>query len=237
MDRIKMGKFIQELRKAKKLTQQDLADKLGVTDKSIGNWENGRNIPDVSLFKPLCQILDITVNDLISGERIGEDRYQEKLEENIVNTIEYSRERINKNSSIFGHILIVLGQFLTLSSIIIFSFGSIYGFIYAMVGIILFAIGVFHVTYKMNVRKRIIILLLVFFVSIGVLILTDYVSVKLDGVASMFKKYDRHISNESDEIFYYNSVFYDVIKCNDNSTVVKNKKYTDQELIEYCINK
>ena len=67
MNQEKIGKFIKTLRKEKKLTQSELATKLEVTDKSISNWENGKNMPDLSLFKPLCEILGITINDLISG--------------------------------------------------------------------------------------------------------------------------------------------------------------------------
>ena len=86
MNQEKIGKFIAKCRKEKNLTQSELAEKLGVTDKSIGNWENGRNMPDLSLFKPLCNELGISINDLLSGEKISKDKYQEKLEENIVNT-------------------------------------------------------------------------------------------------------------------------------------------------------
>ena len=69
MNQEKIGKFILKCRKDKKMTQQELAEKLGVTDKSIGNWENGRNMPDLSLFKPLCEELGISINDLMSGEK------------------------------------------------------------------------------------------------------------------------------------------------------------------------
>ena len=93
MNQEKIGKFIAKCRKEKKMTQSDLAEKLGVTDKSIGNWENGRNMPDLSLFKPLCKELDISINDLMSGERINKIDYQEKFEENIVNTIDYSTKK------------------------------------------------------------------------------------------------------------------------------------------------
>ena len=235
MDRLKSGKFIQELRREKKLTQQELADKLGVTDKSIGNWENGRNMPDVSLFKPLCEILDITINELISGERISKDKYQEKFEENIYNTIDYSRKKFNKTNLIFGHVLLAFGQFLAWSSIMLFSSGNIYCSIYVLFGITLFAIGIFHITYKMAIRKRSIIALLIFLISSSLFIAIDYMSVRLDGTAPMFKKYDKHISTDFDEIFYYNNIFFDVIKCNNKSTTVENKKYTDEELIEYCL--
>ncbi len=75
MNQQKIGKFIAKCRKDKKMTQSDLAEKLGVSDKSIGNWENGRNMPDLSLFKPLCDELDIAINDLMSGEKISKDKY------------------------------------------------------------------------------------------------------------------------------------------------------------------
>ena len=87
MDQEKIGKFIASCRRKKNITQQELAEKLGVSDRTIGNWENGRNMPDLSLFKPLCNELDITLNDLMSGEKVNEKEYQEKLEENIINTI------------------------------------------------------------------------------------------------------------------------------------------------------
>ena len=65
MDQEKIGKFICKCRKKKNMTQQDLAERLGVSDRTIGNWENGRNMPDLSLFKPLCKELDINLNDLL----------------------------------------------------------------------------------------------------------------------------------------------------------------------------
>lgn len=61
MNQEKIGNFISECRKKKKLTQSELAERLGVTDKSVSNWENGRNMPDLSLFKPLCEELDISL--------------------------------------------------------------------------------------------------------------------------------------------------------------------------------
>ena len=97
MNQEKIGKFIAKCRKDKKMTQSYLAEKLGVTDKSVGNWENGRNMPDLSLFKPLCDELGITINELLSGEKLNKEEYQEKFEENIINTI----ESINKNLTVF----------------------------------------------------------------------------------------------------------------------------------------
>lgn len=93
MDQKKIGKFICEMRKRKNLTQLELANKLGVTDRAISHWENGRRMPDLSIIKPLCNELDITVNDLLSGEIVDKDKLEEKLEENLLNNL---RDVINK---------------------------------------------------------------------------------------------------------------------------------------------
>ena len=82
MDQIKIGKFIAATRVAKKLTQDELAEKIGVTDKAISKWENGRCLPDVSLFKPLCKTLGISVNELLNGEKdTNEDGYINYIKE------------------------------------------------------------------------------------------------------------------------------------------------------------
>ena len=71
MEQEEIGKFIAENRKAKGLTQIEFAEKLGVSNKSVSRWETGKNMPDVSLFLPLCELLGISVNELIIGERIS----------------------------------------------------------------------------------------------------------------------------------------------------------------------
>ena len=84
MDQTKIGKFILDCRKKKSLTQEQLAEKLGVTSKSISRWENGNTMPDYSLLKDLCHELDINVNELLSGEKIKENDYMNKAEENFI---------------------------------------------------------------------------------------------------------------------------------------------------------
>ena len=75
MDQEKIGKFIAKLRKEKKLSQKELAEKLGVSDRSISNWENGKNMPDLSLFKPLCEELGISINELMNGKVKRKNKY------------------------------------------------------------------------------------------------------------------------------------------------------------------
>ncbi len=67
MNQEKIGKFIAELRKESNMTQIELANKLGVTDRAVSKWENGRGLPDVSLFEPLCKEFNISVNELLKG--------------------------------------------------------------------------------------------------------------------------------------------------------------------------
>lgn len=96
MNQVKIGKFIAEKRKEKKLTQQQLAEKLGVSDRAISNWENGKNLPDISLFPIISKELDVTVNDLMSGEKVDKKNYQEKFEENIIYTIDKTVKKENR---------------------------------------------------------------------------------------------------------------------------------------------
>ena len=96
MNQVKIGKFIAKKRKEKKLTQQQLAEKLGVSDRAISNWENEKNMPDISLFPIISKELDITVNDLMSGEKVDKKNYQERFEENIIYTIDKTVKKENR---------------------------------------------------------------------------------------------------------------------------------------------
>jgi len=112
MNQEKIGKFILELRKEKNMTQQELADKIGVTDRAISKWENGRGLPDLSLMKPLCEELGISINELISGEKINKKEYQEKFEENVLNTINYTDKKINRMKLVFKIIIGIILLFM-----------------------------------------------------------------------------------------------------------------------------
>ncbi len=87
MNQIKIGAFISERRKAKGWTQSQLAEKLEITDKAISKWETGRSMPDLSLFMPLCTLLDVTLNELFAGECIAEEKWKEKADEVLMDVI------------------------------------------------------------------------------------------------------------------------------------------------------
>ena len=108
MNPIKIGQFIASLRKELKLTQLELGQKIGVTDRAVSKWENGRGLPDISLIEPLCQALNISINELLCGERIEIENITKKAEENIIDTLNYSQKKINKTKRIFYTVLVLI---------------------------------------------------------------------------------------------------------------------------------
>ncbi len=93
MNQEKIGSFIAENRKAKRLTQIEFAEKLGVSNKSVSRWETGKNMPDVSLFLSICDVLDISVNELLIGEHITTQE-SKKTDEILVETIKNSNKKL-----------------------------------------------------------------------------------------------------------------------------------------------
>ena len=80
MDQVKIGKFIAQCRKDRGMTQMQLAEKLGITDRAVSKWETGKSMPDVAIITDLCRELGISLNDLLSGEIVSSEQYSQKLE-------------------------------------------------------------------------------------------------------------------------------------------------------------
>lgn len=93
MDQVKIGKFIADCRKKKNLTQMQLAEKLGITDKAISKWERGIAMPDSSIMLALCDILGISVNELLSGEEIKMENYNKEMENKLLEMVEEKEQR------------------------------------------------------------------------------------------------------------------------------------------------
>ena len=92
MNLLKIGKFIAEQRKKNGLTQMQLAEKLNITDRAVSKWETGKSLPDSSIMLELCQILNISVNDLLSGEVVTMDNYNKELENNLLEMVKQKQE-------------------------------------------------------------------------------------------------------------------------------------------------
>ena len=109
MNQEKIGNFIKEKRKEHNLTQEELAAQLGVSNRTISKWENGHGMPDYSMILEVCNKLDISINELLSGEEIKEENYQTMLEENMLKTIDYNNKKRNKKKKkIILFIIIIL---------------------------------------------------------------------------------------------------------------------------------
>lgn len=109
MDLVKIGKYIAEKRKALGLTQRQVADRLGMSDKSVSKWERGICLPDVSVYSPLCEILGISLNEFLAGEDIGQDDLQQKSEDNLLQVTADGKRRQKVLKRIIGGLLAFTG--------------------------------------------------------------------------------------------------------------------------------
>ena len=218
MNQEKIGKFIMSSRKNKKLTQAELAEKLGVSDKTIGNWENGRNMPDLSLFKPLCEELDISVNELLAGEKLKREDLEKKSEENIINTINYSNKRIAKKNNFIYMTILIFGLLVSLIAFSIFKSESSWGSIYGVIGIIISLVGFGNIIKKYHYAKRLLLNLLYFICVLSIFIFMDYLNVRTNNTPPRFS----YLKEYNGDYTVYKAPLYNVYRIN---TDTKNEYY------------
>ena len=101
MDQVAIGKFIAQCRKSKNMTQNQLAEMLNTTNKSVSKWETGSCLPDASLYESLCNILGITINELFAGHKIQKDDYQRIADENLLRMLKYKLYQLSDKSVAF----------------------------------------------------------------------------------------------------------------------------------------
>ncbi len=122
MEQNMIGKFISTCRKEKGFTQMQLAEKLNITNRAVSKWETGKSMPDASIMLELCEILGITVNELLSGERIKMEDYKKKAEENLIE-LQAKKEKAQKDFDFLSKILIpVFLLFFVLNMVLNFYF-------------------------------------------------------------------------------------------------------------------
>ena len=155
MDVIKIGKFIATNRKEKKLTQEQLAEKLGVTAKTISRWENGNYMPDISLLQPLSEELGITLNDLLSGQKVAKEEYQEKLD--------FTNQKMKEKNKRIGQMIFFFGIGLVFMAFTVFPEESSWGSIYAILGMLISSVGIWGQNKEKSYQKRIAMTLRLFY--------------------------------------------------------------------------
>ena len=113
MDQEMIGKFISECRKEKKLTQAQLAEMLGVSDKSVSRWENGKTMPDLSLYEPLCEALNVQISELLYAKKMSNDEKAVQGEKTALNLI-MTKSQL-ETFSIFTELLILVGIIISIT--------------------------------------------------------------------------------------------------------------------------
>lgn len=223
MDTKKIGKFISENRKRKGLTQEQLGNILGVSNKTISRWENGNYMPDLSLLIPLSESLDISLNELLNGKYITEDKIMETTEKSLKNTINYSKNMLVQEKRKISIGIMIFGAFLCFAAFAILDKESSWCCIYSIVGIVVFVYGLS----KELKRNRLLISSGVFVAILCGFMLMDYVGV----ITSHRPPIYVYMIKTSNVTTYYNP-FYTVYRINKNTPneyyIVDNtKKYTE----------
>lgn len=223
MDTKKIGRFIAEKRKEKGYTQEQLGNILGVSNKTISRWENGNYMPDLSLLIPLSEALDITLNELLNGKYITEDKIMETTEKSLKNTINYSKNMLVQEKRKISIGIMIFGAFLCFAAFAILDKESSWCCIYSIVGIVVFVYGLS----KELKRNRLLISSGIFVAILCGFMLMDYVGV----ITSHRPPIYVYMIKTSNVTTYYNP-FYTVYRINKNTPneyyiVDSTKKYTE----------
>lgn len=218
MDQEKIGKFISKVRKKNKLTQKQLAEKLGITDRAISKWENGKSMPDLALLKPLCNILGIAINELLSGEYISKNEREENLEENIVSAINNSKKRQNISELIFYLFILLFGTLMMIISMSVFSTPIGFTMWYSIIGTYVLMIIFSYLLKKVITNNKsynyvIILTVVFFFLYFGYLWIIDFINVKKNSGNPDIFVVSVMVTDSS---FSYDTFFYDLHICNIN---------------------
>lgn len=183
-----IGEFLQELRKDKGLTQKGLAEQIGVSDKTISKWENGNSVPDTSMLLPLCNALEITVNEFLSCEKILPENYSMKAEENMMALMEENKrtQKGNMVSRIIGGVVICITLVFMLISSSGFWFQNFIDPI-SLIIVVLIEVGVILIS-RARTKEKVLQLLSKTILPVGILIMLISVIIVLlvvdvDGMA------------------------------------------------------
>ena len=153
MNQEKIGKFIAECRKKKKLTQEQLAEQLGVSDRAVSKWERGLNMPDSSLMLDLSSILSISVNELLSGEIIEKKEYMNKAEEKLLELAKKEEEQ-NKKMMLYEWIIGTMSSVVFIVLIFVSSFAIANHTVQILLFILAFLIFIIGVSFALKIETE-----------------------------------------------------------------------------------
>lgn len=234
MDTKKIGAFIAMNRKKKGYTQEQLAEKLGVTNKTISRWENSHYMPDLSLLEPLSKELDITLNELLAGKEIVKEEAMEYSEQNLIQTIDYTGNKIKNEHKKISLFIIGLGIFTSLCAFTVFPSESSWGSIYSMIGLFLFVVGIFRELKFTSLLKKGLVSTILFALLLGIFFIFDYVSVNQFKQPPIYRLTTTTVfSEDGNKMIEYQNPFYNVFRINADTP---NEYYRIDDKKQYTIN-
>lgn len=215
MNQKKIGSFIAEKRKIKNITQSQLAEILGVTNRTIINWENGKCMPDYSVLIPLCEILDITIDELINGKSNKENKDSIEL---IIDYLDRNHKVNLKQKKILGKIFLIGGTLVSLfvmifirtDSRIYYQIGIINPDIYIVIGTILAIVGFSLINNKYKFKKRMLLNIIFLIIYLSILTIHDTINVILYNQPPRFHTASLYSMGSSE---VHQTLFYNVYRC------------------------
>lgn len=228
MDQIKIGAFLKELRKSKELTQEQLAEKLNVSGRTVSRWETGSNMPDIGMLVEIADFYDVSIPEIIHGERKSENMDQ-KTRETAVAMAEYSRkEEKNTKLKIISILMSVFGIFIIVSALTIFPSESSWGSIYSFWGSIILVTGIYLMIRPLI--KKLGLRILIVLGCIGFLfctfMLSDYIAVSRFNQVPRFSYRTSWHSNHPNQLVHETLFF----------TAIQENPGTEEEHI-YIVNR
>lgn len=212
MNQKKVGLFLKTLRKEKKLTQEALAETLNVSGRTVSRWETGSNMPDISLLVELSEFYQVSIPEIIDGQRKSEKMNQE-AKDTAIKMAEYGKNKlVTEKRKIISALIMVFGVFIIISAFMIFPTESSWGSIYAIIGGVILIVGI-YIRIKSVLAKnglRILSMVGCVLVLFGIFTILDYIAV------SQFQQVPRFSYEKSygEELVEHKTLFYTVIQKN-----------------------
>jgi len=215
MDQVKVGSFLKELRKEKNLTQENLAEQLNVSGRTVSRWETGSNMPDIGMLVEIADFFDVSIPEIIKGERKSETMDKE-TRNTAAAMAEYSRNEVkNSKQMITGILLSEFGLFIIVSALIIFPSESSWGSFYPILGSILLTAGVFFIIRQLTVKRKVRVLTITgcIILLFAIFSVSDFIAVKYFQQVPRFAFGTRYDSRNPDQI-EYKTLFFTAIQKN-----------------------
>lgn len=232
MDSKKIGAFIAMNRRKKGLTQEQLGERLGVTNKTVSRWENGNYMPDLSMLEPLSRELGITLNELLAGEEIREEESAACAEQNLISAIDYSVKKIKNEHKKISACVMIAGALLCVFSFTTFEPESSWGEIFSILGCLLVTVGIFRELKLKHLLQKLLACTGVFLLILGVFMAADFVGVSEYKRPPVYR-YATATYFTNGKIIEYRNIFYHVFRINADTP---NEYYIVDTKKEYDIN-